>query len=523
MVVSEETRLRLASEFKRGVSEKERLSVKDILKLKKEISRSLGLDHVVKNGEILSSLSTEDKERFIELLKMKPVRTASGVSVVELMTAPFACPHGTCIFCPGGPRFGTPQGYTGYEPGARRAKSSSYDPYVQMNSRLKHYTFMGYEPEKIELIINGGTFTALPEYYAENFVTQAYKAMNDFPDFNPSPSTLDREKERNEKAKARCVLFAIETKPERCGEQEINRMLRYGITRVELGVQSVFNEVLLRNNRGHTIEDVKDASKRLRDAAFKLDYHVMINLPFSDIDKDKETIRSIYEDEDFKPDAIKLYPTLVIEGTGLYRMWMDGKYTPYSIDEVKELIKYAESKAPRWLRIMRVERDIPSDLVEAGMKSTNIRQIVQRELKMEGIKLNDIRSREVGHVNIDKPMEITMNRINYRASGGDEIFLSFDDRANDALIAFLRLRIPDGAKEALVRELHVYGPQVPLTKEVEGFQSKGFGRRLLSEAEGIAKSEYSAKKIRIICGVGVREYYRRLGYTLEDNYMVKMI
>lgn len=521
--MSEDTRLRVIEEFKRRTEGKGELSVKELLRLKKDISKLLNFDHVVKNGEILLALDEKDREKFLSALRMKPVRTASGVSVVELMTAPFACPHGTCIFCPGGPRFGTPQGYTGYEPGARRAKAHSYDPYLQMNSRLKHYTFMGYEPEKIELIINGGTFTALPKDYAEDFVTRAYKAMNDFPNFKPGESSLESEKERNEKAKARCVVFAVETKPERCDENEIKRMLRYGITRVEIGVQSVFNDILLKNNRGHTIEDVKNASKRLRDAAFKLDYHIMLNLPFSDVDKDKETIRSIYEDDDFKPDAIKLYPTLVIKGTALYNMWKKGKYTPYSIDDVKDLIKYAEAAAPRWLRIMRVERDIPSNLIEAGVKMTNIRQIVQEELKYQGIKSNDIRSREVGHNALEKPPHIELGRINYRASGGDEIFLSFDDTANDALIAFLRLRVPDESREALVRELHVYGPQVPITRKEEGFQSRGFGRELLSKAEEIAKSEYSLKKIRIICGVGVREYYRRLGYTLEQEYMVKTL
>jgi len=523
MEISEETKAKFAEEFKRRTEGREISSVKELLRLKKEISRSLNFDHVVKNGEILLALDGKDRERFLSILRMKPVRTASGVSVVELMTAPFACPHGTCVFCPGGPRFGTPQGYTGYEPGARRAKASNYDPYIQMNSRLKHYTFMGYQPEKVELIINGGTFTALPEEYAENFIAQAYKAMNDFPDFNPGQSSLEKEKERNETAKARCVVFAVETKPERCDDNEIKRMLRYGITRVEIGVQSVFNDVLLKNNRGHTIEDVKDASKRLRDAAFKLDYHVMLNLPFSDVDKDKETIRSVYESEDFKPDAIKIYPTIVIKGTALYNMWRDGRYAPYSISDVKELIKYAEVEAPRWLRIMRVERDIPSDLIEAGVKMTNIRQIVQEELKEEGRSLNDIRSREVGHTILEKPVHIELGRVNYRASGGDEIFLSFDDKANDALIAFLRLRVPDGSKEALVRELHVYGPQVPITKKEEGFQSKGFGRELLAKAEEIAKSEYSLKKIKIICGVGVREYYRRLGYTLEKEYMTKAL
>ena len=493
---------------------------------KRRICESLGLSVIPKNGEILAELGEPMVSKFSSTLKSKPVRTLSGVTVVAMMTKPFDCPHGTCLFCPGGTRFNTPQSYTGFEPAARRARFNDYDPYAQTISRLKHYTFLGYSPEKIEVIVIGGTFTTLPKQYRDDFVTGIYRAMNDFSSGleRGGQTTLDAEKRRNETAKFRCVTFAIETKPERCGEDDIKQLLDYGVTRVEMGVQSVFDDVLQKNNRGHTIKDVMDSTKELRDHAFKVDHHVMLNMPFSDIDKDRETIRRVYEDDGLKPDAIKIYPTLVIKGTGLYSMWKAGEHQLYSAEDIVDLVAEAESTAPRWLRIMRVERDIPSDKIEGGVKSTNLRQIVAKRLAQLGKRPNDIRGREVGHVKLTRDQEIRFNRENYRAAGGDEIFLSVDDVANDAIIGFLRLRIPDSSVEGLVRELHIYGEQKNISERGDiGFQHKGLGSELLKRAEIITKQEYSVGNIKIISGVGVRDYYRKYGYRLENNYMVKKL
>ena len=492
---------------------------KELLTVKREICREIGMNNIPKNGEILNYFSQEEREKYASIMVSKPVRVLSGVNVVAVMTKPYDCPHGTCIFCPGGTKFNTPQSYTGFEPAARRALMNNYDPYMQVTARLKHYLFMGYNPQEIEIIVIGGTFTTLPKDYVKDYVKEVYKAMNEFYG-EKVDGALEEQKHFNETARIRCVAFAAETKPERCSNEDIERMLDFGITRVEMGVQSVYDDVLIKNNRGHTISDVVDASRRLKNYGYKVDYHIMLNLPFSDKEKDQETIKQIYNNQDFKPDAIKIYPTLVIRGTGLYEMWKRGNYKPYPVDEVVDIIAEAEVTAPKWLRIMRIERDIPSTFIENGIKVTNLRQLIDMKIARMGKRANDIRSREIGHVKLSKPMRIGLNRENYRSANGDEVFLSVDDSNNNAIIAFLRLRIPDNSKEAFVRELHVYGEHLNINESNDNaFQHKGFGKELLSEAERITKEEYSINKINVISGVGVREYYRNLGYKRYKWYM----
>ena len=508
-----------------GLLEAGRVSDKKMmLAEKRRVCERLGIDRIPKNGEISAMMTIAERKKFSAIMRSKPVRIMSGVTVAALMTKPYDCPHGVCIFCPGGTKTNTPQSYTGFEPAARRAALNAYDPYTQINSRLNQYIFMGYSPQKVEAIIIGGTFTTLPKDYRRRFITLLYKAINDFPNSLSGESELEYEKIRNEKAATRLVALAIETKPERCGEQDIRQLLDYGVTRVEMGVQSVFDDVLRRNNRGHTITDVKDTTARLKDSAYKVDYHIMLNLPSSDIDKDRETISRVYTDESFKPDAIKIYPTLVIKGTGLYKLWIDGKHKTYSLEDVIDLVAWAEINAPAWIRIMRVERDIPSNLIEGGIKVTNLRQLVHEKIRSLGKKPRDIRGREVGHVFMSKDVREELKRETYRAAHGDEVFLSIEDAANDALIGFLRLRIPDGGREALVRELHVYGEQKNLSSvDATSFQHKGVGAYLLREAERIARQEYSLRRGKIISGVGVREYYRKNGYSLEGAYMCKAV
>ncbi|MGC8533130.1 MAG: tRNA uridine(34) 5-carboxymethylaminomethyl modification radical SAM/GNAT enzyme Elp3 [Candidatus Parvarchaeum sp.] len=507
--------------FKKELEKGSIKNKKELLILKREVCREIGISNIPKNGEILNYFSQQERERYANIMVSKPVRVLSGVNVVAIMTKPYDCPHGTCIFCPGGTKFNTPQSYTGFEPAARRALMNNYDPYKQVTARLKHYLFMGYNPQKIEVIVIGGTFTTLPKEYVNDYVKNVYKAMNEFYG-EKVDGQLEEQKKFNETAKIRCVAFAAETKPERCSNEDIERMLDFGITRVEMGVQSVFDGVLLKNNRGHTIADVIDASKRLKNYGYKVDYHIMLNLPFSDEEKDKETIKQIYDNEDFKPDAIKIYPTLVIRGTGLYEMWKRGNYKPYPIEHVVDLIAEAEINAPKWLRIMRIERDIPSTFIENGIKVTNLRQLIDMKIAEMGKKANDIRSREIGHVKLSKPMKIELNRENYRSANGDEVFLSIDDINNDAIIAFLRLRIPDNSNQSFVRELHVYGEHLNINESNDkAFQHRGFGKELLYEAERITKEEYSINKINVISGVGVREYYRSLGYKRYKWYMSK--
>ncbi len=496
---------------------------KDLAQVKRKLCQRLGMDDIPKNGEALAMLDGPDREKFYRIFRSKPVRVLSGVNVVALMTKPYNCPHGICLFCPGGTSFGTPQSYTGFEPAARRAAANAYDPYRQTVARLDHYLFMGYRPQKLEVIFIGGTFTTLPKDYRYSFASEVYRAMNEFYGMK-TIGDLEVQKAVNETAAVRCVALAVETKPERCGEEDVRQLMEIGATRVEMGVQSTFDDVLLRNNRGHTIKDVVDTTRRLKDNAYKVDYHVMLNLPGSDVDRDRETIRNIYHSDEFRPDAIKIYPTLVIKGTGLYSLWKRGEHTVYPIDDVVDIIAEAEANAPRWLRIMRVERDIPSNLIEDGVKVTNLRQLVQERLDRTGRKAADIRSREVGHVTSMKMRDVGMMREDYRSVSGDEIFLSFEDSANDALLGFIRLRIPDGGKEGLVRELHIYGEAINIgNTDKTAQQHKGLGRELLAEAERIARHEYSLTKVKVISGVGVREYYRKFGYSLEKGYMAKQV
>jgi elongator complex protein 3 len=512
--------------FKELLSDGSTDSIKEFNIKKRILTAKLHLDVAPKNSEIMATLSEDERATFGRLLRSKPIRNLSGVSVVTVMTKPFPCPHGVCVFCPGGPRYGTPQSYTGKEPAARRASRNHYDPYRQVSARLKHYTYLGYPPDKIELIVIGGTFTTLPKDYMRAFVTELYRALNDFPSFNQrkATGTLQEEKNENERAKARCVAFAVETKPERCKEEDIKLLLELGVTRVEIGVQSLFDDVLKFANRGHDVKDVVQATSSLRQNGYKTGYHIMLNLPKSDIDRDKETIRRVYEDEDFMPDSLKIYPTLVLAGTGLFNLWKTGMYKVYRLEEISELISYAEATAPRWLRIMRIERDIPSDLIKDGVKYPNLRQLVLERMAKWHLKPNDIRSREIGHVKLEKRPEISMKRSNYRTSNGDEVFLSFEDTANDALVGFLRLRLGDNAKEALVRELHVYGEQSPLSVHTDtAFQHHGFGSSLLGEAERIAGREYSKRKVKVISGVGVKDYYRKFGYRDDGQYVSKSL
>ncbi len=507
--------------FKQIIEEGKIKNKREMLLTKRKVCRELGMHNIPKNGEILNYFSQDEREKYASFMVSKPVRILSGVNVVAVMTKPYDCPHGTCIFCPGGTKFNTPQSYTGFEPAARRALMNNYDPYKQVTARLKHYLFMGYNPQKIEVIVIGGTFTTLPKDYVKEYVTNVYKAMNEFHG-DKVDGDLETQKGFNETAKVRCVAFAAETKPERCADEDIERMLDFGITRIELGVQSIYDDVLLKNNRGHTINDVIDASRRLKNYGYKVDYHIMLNLPFSDKEKDRETIRQIYNNEDFKPDAIKIYPTLVIRGTGLYEMWKRGNYNPYPIEEVVDVIAESEINAPKWLRIMRIERDIPSTFIENGIKVTNLRQLIDQRIAEMGKRANDIRSREIGHVKLSKPVRVALNRENYRSVNGNEIFLSIDDMNNNAIIAFLRLRIADNSKEGFVRELHVYGEHLNINEnKQDSFQHKGFGKALLAEAERITKEEYAINKINVISGVGVREYYRNIGYKRYKWYMSK--
>jgi len=467
----------------------------------------------------------------------KPVRMISGVTVVAVMASPYPCPHGKCIYCPGGVDAGTPQSYLRESPAVMRALQYHFDPYEQVRGRLLQYKAMGHKPSKVELIVMGGTFPAMPKSYQEWFIANALEAMNRFPRKKVREPSLEKAQIKNERAKIRCIGLTLETRPDWSKEKHVDWFLHLGATRIELGVQSIYDDILKLIKRGHTIKDTIEATRILKDAGYKVVYHVMPGLPGSDLDRDLEMIKEIFENPEFKPDMLKIYPTLVIPGTILYSLWKRGIYKSYDQETWIELIAKMKTLIPRYVRIMRVQRDLPLYHIVDGPKIGNLRQVVKEYMAKKGLKCKCIRCREVGHYFLKtglKPSStLKMEKLIYEASMGIEVFLSFIDDA-DLIYGFLRLRIPsenahrweiDG-KTAIVRELHVYGPQIPVgERNSEFWQHKGLGRKLLFEAEKIAREEFDSRKMLIISGVGAREYYRRFGYRRHKRsfYMVKKL
>ncbi len=458
----------------------------------------------------------------------KPVRAVSGVLVVAVMTHPYPCPHGRCVYCPGGVREGTPQSYVEKSPAVLRAKQHGFHPYLQTHARLSQYVAMGHNPSKVEVIVMGGTFPAMPLDYQEWFIANVLEALNRFPKSSIPAKWiyLEDAMRRNEKAKVRCVGLTIETRPDWSKEKQIDRFLHLGATRIELGVQTIYDDVLRKIKRGHMVRDTIVATQLLKDAAYKVAYHIMPGLPGSDLDRDLEMMRTLFDDSKFRPDMLKIYPTIVVPGTELYEWWKKGKYRSYTDEEIVEFLIKALRIIPKYVRIMRIQRDIPLQYVAAGVKIGNLREVVYREALKRGIKPVEIRFREVGHYILrtgktPAPENIKLTKLLYEASGGWEVFLSFEDLKNDVLVGFLRLRIPSSeahrreidSRTALVRELHVYGFQTPVgVKYDTSWQHRGYGRRLLKAAEDIALNEFDCKRILVISGVGVRDYYRKHGY-----------
>lgn len=449
----------------------------------------------------------------------KPTKTISGVTPVAVVIKPRACVHGTCVFCP---TLNVPQSYTPKSPAIMRAMSLGYDPYKQVIARVNAFKAMKHPTDKIELIIMGGTFLSYPKKYQHDFVKACYDALNE-----KVSKDLEEAKKRNETAKHRCVALCIETRPDVCSAKDIQRMLEFGCTRVELGVQAVDDDIYRKNKRGHTVKDVIDATKRLKDAGFKVGYHLMPGLLGSNVKKDLILFKKLFSDERFKPDQIKIYPTQVINGSELEKLYKRGKYEPYSKEQLIDLIIDFKKNVPRYCRIMRVMREIPPDFLVAGTITIDLRKVVQERMKKQGEKCRCIRCREIGFAlrdgkKIDKKLKL--NVVEYRASKGIEYFLEIIN-SQDIIFGLARLRIPSDKKKLLiVRELHVYGQALEIGKSGKGkTQHTGIGRWLMNEAEKIAKNE-KCKKIAVISGVGVREYYKKLGYKLDNKgiYMEKI-
>ncbi len=449
----------------------------------------------------------------------KGSRTISGVTPVAVMSRPAPCP-GACVFCP--TYAGSPKSYTPESPAVLRALACDFDPLKQVELRLKILSKMGHPGDKIELIVMGGTFLATGTDYQYGFIKSCYDALN-----GRSSSDLEEAKRINEGAAFRCVGLCIETRPDWCGEAEIKRMLEFGATRVELGVQALDDGIYSVVRRGHSVSDVARATALLKKYGLKVYYHWMPGLPGSSPVHDLEMTRLLFDDERFKPDGLKLYPMLVVSGTEIEKWYREGRYSPYSMDELTELLAAIKAIVPRYVRIPRVMRDIPTKFILAGCRDLALRSNVREAMKTSGLQCQCTRCREYGHRRRDgwRTGKPSLHRYEYAASGGREIFLSYEDDGG-TLFGLLRLRIsPRDIYPAMVREIHIFGSEVPLGDQDDlAAQHKGLGSQLLKEAERIARDEISTGKIAVISGVGARDYFRNTGgYELEGPYMTKIL
>jgi elongator complex protein 3 len=507
---------------------------KELERFKHRFAKANGCQ-VIQNTDIIEVYrnmvktdSIEPDKRLEEILLTKRIRTLSGVAIVAALTKPYPCP-GNCVFCP--TEKNMPKSYLANEPAVMRAILTKFHPYEQMFVRIKSLQANGHPTDKIELIVMGGTFSFFSTQYQNWFIKECFRAANDFPHKRKKvqkKTTLEHEKKRNEKARNRIIGLTLETRPDFINEKEIEKFRRLGATRVELGVQSVFDDILLKNNRMHFTNATVHATKLLRDAGFKINYHLMPGLLGSSPKKDIELFRTVYTDSRFQPDMVKVYPCVVNEHAELYYFWKSGEYAPLTNAQTKKITKKIKEITPPYVRISRLIRDIPAESIAAGPNMTNLRQVLQNE----GVVCKCIRCREVKHA-YKENASIILDRIDYDAANGKEVFLQYTSADKMTLYAMLRLRIPEKEESenhhlsvlrgcALIREVHTYGKMVRLEESnTHSPQHIGLGKRLLIEAEKIAKEEFGFKKMAVISGVGVREYYRKNGYRLNAEYMLK--
>jgi elongator complex protein 3 len=517
------------------IAKKSKMTTAEISKTLREVSSSYHLTTLPKNESIIRFLPFDSEYR--KTLMVRPIKTASGVAVVAVMPKPYECPHGRCIYCPGGIEHNTPLSYTGSEPATRIAQKSNYGSFKQVVYKLHQLESRGHSISKIEVVIVGGTFPFMPDEYQLEFVKGCFDALNTFGGRQDLSSTLEEAKKFNETSDSRCVGLTVETKPDYCKLKQIELLLELGVTRVEIGVQSLRDNVYRSVNRGHTLKDVIESFQIARDAGCKIVAHMMPGLPNSTLENDITDFKTLFYHPSFKPDMIKIYPTLVLEGTGLFNLYKSGRYNAYTDEDMIKILVEVKKIVPPWVRIMRVQREIESNDIRSGPKCGNLRQLALEELKKIGLKCKCIRCREVGLQNGNSYLsedEVVLNRIDYDASDGHEVFLSYENQDRSIILGFLRLRhtnnpliknlkTKDASGAAVVRELHVYGQAVEVGKKTgsDNYQHKGFGLSMLNEAESIVKNEFGINNLSVISAVGTREYYRKFGYHLNGPYMTK--
>ncbi|TAK97028.1 tRNA uridine(34) 5-carboxymethylaminomethyl modification radical SAM/GNAT enzyme Elp3 [Patescibacteria group bacterium] len=507
----------------------------DFLHLKKQLSAKFKIQTPTnanlreRYNYLLAQKKIRRSPKLEKLLLSRRVRTESGVAVVAVLTKSYPCP-GQCLYCPTEKEM--PKSYLSNEPAVMRAISAKFNPYAQVQSRLRSLELNGHQTDKVELIVMGGTFSALPKAYQQKFVAECFRACNDYPKRITCNAkrivsdNLSGEQKRNEKAKHRIIGLTLETRPDYIDEKEIVNFRALGCTRVELGVQSIFDDVLRKNKRGHAVSETIRATKLLKDAGFKINYHIMPGLPGSSIKKDYKMFQELFSSQNFQPDMLKIYPTVVLKNSALYSLWKRGEYKPLTDHQFKKfIVKVKNEIIPPYVRIQRLIRDVPAASIIAGPIVSNLRQLIATESKCQCI-----RCREVGaDFRIDE--QIVLDRTEYATLGGREIFLQYVSPDKHKLFALLRLRLPDSSPlshfipalrgAALIREVHTYGKMTAIdTKDKKNPQHIGLGKKLMLEAEKIAR-EYGFQKIVVISGIGVRGYYRKLGYKLQDTYMAK--
>lgn len=484
-------------------------------------------------------LTPTQERKLLEGLKMKKVRTMSGVTPVAILTKPFPCP-GHCVYCPNDPKM--PKSYLSAEPGAQRALQNQFDPYLQVFNRLLAYKNIGHPTDKVELIVLGGTWSFYPQNYQKWFIKRAFEAMNDFnPRVSKYLTVSNKAKEqkvtwkdlflaqkKNEKAHSRCVGLVLETRPDYIDKKEAVKLRKFGCTKVQIGVQSLDDKVLDLNIRGHKVEATRKAFEILRSAGFKIHAHWMPNLYGSTPLKDIKDCEKLFSDPSFRPDELKIYPCSLIDNTELYKLYKNKKWKPYTEKQLINVLSKCFEMTPRYCRLSRVIRDISSDDIVAGNKKTNFRQIVDDFLRKENIKVFEIRSREIRNEDISFP-ELEFKTTSYDTSNSKEYFLEFVNK-EDRIVGFLRLSLPkteNFIKElkdsAVIREVHVYGESLNIGKTGVGKpQHLGIGSILIKKAESISL-ENGFKKISVISSIGTRDYYAKRGYKLGFLYQIKKV
>jgi len=477
------------------------------------------------NVDWVASLPPDEQVRYAGSVRRKPSSTLSGVAIVAVMTAPARCPHGRYTYCPGGLENGSPQSYTGEEPSALRGAQFHWDSRAIARHRIETLEQIGHPTSKVEVIVMGGTFPSRPRPYQEEVLRGIYDGLN-----GTGSSSLSDAQSQNERAAHRVVGLTVETRPDWCDGRVLPFLLDAGVTRVEVGVECLRDEVLDRVGRAHSSGDVALATREARDRGLKVCYHWMLGLPGMDPESDLADFERLWSDPEYRPDLLKIYPTLVIPGTALYDDWTAGRYEPYDTTTAADLLAKMKRQLPPWVRIQRIQRDIPARLIAAGVRSSNIREKALALLAASGEHCRCLRCREAGRRATPSPEAFELHETEYEAAAGRERFYSWEDPATDCIAGFLRLRFPSsrtvgGLDAPVIRELKVVGAEVPVGKEgtrPSEYQHRGFGSALLEAAEERVRTE-GFSRVFVTSAVGTREYYRRRGYERVGPHVAKSV